>query len=173
MLSRAIELPAFDGLAISAFEPVGREESRAREDIMTDTKDIEHSTVEFPRRTALALGLAAAAGLVAGSESRAAGGGLKVTVLYNAPKDPAAFEKHYAETHMPMVYAEKGIQKIELALGVPGPGGPPPFYRITELWFESAEKMKEVTSTPSWKKIVDDVPNFATGGAIVLIAKVE
>jgi uncharacterized protein (TIGR02118 family) len=140
---------------------------------MNNTENSEHSTVEFPRRTALTLGLAAVAGLVAGSESRAAGGGLKITVLYGAPKDPAAFEKHYAQTHMPMVYAEKGIQKIELALGVPGPGGAPPFYRITELWFESAEKMQEVTSTASWKKIVEDVPNFATGGATVLIAKVE
>jgi uncharacterized protein (TIGR02118 family) len=140
---------------------------------MNDTKDNEHSTAEFPRRTALALGLAAAAGLVAGSESRAAGGGLKITVLYGAPKDPAAFEKYYAQSHMPLVYAEKGIQKIELALAVPGPGGPAPFYRITELWFESAEKMQEVTSTASWKKIVEDVPNFASGGATILIAKVE
>ena len=30
-----------------------------------------------------------------------------VTVIYKQPKDPAAFEKHYAETHVPLVGANQ------------------------------------------------------------------
>jgi uncharacterized protein (TIGR02118 family) len=126
----------------------------------------------IPRRAALALGLAAIAG-AAGSSAQAedAPKGIKITVLYNQPKDPAQFEKYYAETHMPMVYAV--IKRVELALGIPGPSGaPPPFYRITELYFDSAEQLQQITATPDWKKIVDDVPNFASGGATVLISKI-
>lgn len=48
-----------------------------------------------------------------------------------------------------------------------------PFYRITELWFDSAEQLQQIAATPEWKKIVEDVPNFASGGATVLISKIE
>jgi uncharacterized protein (TIGR02118 family) len=96
---------------------------------------------EVPRRTALSLGIAAIAGVAASSVTQAEGtpGGIKLTVLYGAPKDPAQFEKYYAETHMPMIYAIKEIKRPEIAIGLPGPGGsPPPFYRIFELWFSGA-----------------------------------
>ena len=48
-----------------------------------------------------------------------------------------------------------------------------PFYRITELWFDSADQLQQIAATPEWKKIVDDIPNFATGGATVLLSKIE
>jgi uncharacterized protein (TIGR02118 family) len=142
---------------------------------MNVIKDNPRSLIEVPRRSALSLGLAAVAGMAGGSFSHAAGagGGIKITVLYGAPKDPVQFEKYYAETHMPMVYAVKEIKRTELAMGLPGPGdAPPPFYRIFEAWFDSPEHLKQVTGTAQWKKIVDDVPNFASGGATVLISKI-
>lgn len=140
---------------------------------MTVMNHDRESPVAVPRRTALSLGLGAAAGLVAGSQAKAEMGGVKLTVLYGAPKDPAAFEKYYAETHMPMVYAFKELKHVEISLGLPGPDGKPPaFYRIAELWFDSPEHMKQVTSMPEFKKIVDDVPNFASGGATVIASKI-
>ena len=117
---------------------------------MTTMLDDARSLNEVPRRTALSLGIAAIVGMAAPSVAHAegAGGGIKITVLYGAPKDPARFEKYYAETHMPMVYAVKEIKRTELATGLPGPGGsPPPFYRITELWFDSAEQLEQVAGT--------------------------
>ena len=73
---------------------------------------------------------------------------------------------------MPMVYAL--VKRTELAKGIPGPGGsPPPFYRITELWFDSADHLQQIAATPEWKRIVDDIPSFATGGATVLLSKIE
>src|SRR5476651_2005934 len=120
------------------------------------------------RRTGLVLGLAAAGFMLLGAPARAADaskGAVKITVLYGAPKDPAAFESYYAGTHMPMVYAVKGIARIELAKPLPGPDGKAPaFYRVTELWFDSMPAMHGVMALPEWKKIVDDVPNFASGG---------
>jgi uncharacterized protein (TIGR02118 family) len=128
------------------------------------------------RRTGLAIGLAAMGGMLLAASGQAAEmkGGVKVTVLYGAPKDPAAFEEYYAKSHMPMVYAVKGIARVELAKPLPGPDGKaPPFYRITELWFDSMPAMQDVMAQPEWKKIVADVPNFATGGATVFVSQVE
>jgi uncharacterized protein (TIGR02118 family) len=130
----------------------------------------------IPRRTGLALGLAAAGGVLLAANGRAADakGAIKVTVLYGAPKDPAAFEAYYLNTHMPMVYAVKGVSRIELAKPLPGPGGKPPaFYRVTELWFENMPAMQEIMARPEWKKIVDDVPNFASGGATILVSEID
>jgi uncharacterized protein (TIGR02118 family) len=129
----------------------------------------------IPRRTALSLGLAAVAGMAATSvvHSEVAAGGIKLTVLFGAPKDPAEFEKYYLQIHMPMAAAVKDIKRVELAVGLPGPDGKPPaFYRITELWFDSPELFKQVTATQQWKAVVDDVPKFASGGATVLVSKV-
>jgi uncharacterized protein (TIGR02118 family) len=128
------------------------------------------------RRGALGLGLGAGAALVVGSmpSAEAAAKGVKLTVLYGAPKDPAAFEKYYLGTHMPMVYKVKGIKHIELAKGLPGADGKPPaYYRVTELWFSDMKKMQSVTGSPPFQKIVADIPNFATGGATVVAGQIE
>lgn len=128
------------------------------------------------RRTSMALALAATGSVVLASSARAdiGKGAMKITVLYGEPKDPAAFEAYYAQKHMPMVYAVKELARVELAKPVAGPDGkPPPYYRITELWFANPDVMKEVTARPSWKAIVDDVPKFASGGATVLVSVVE
>nr|WP_294508327.1 EthD family reductase [uncultured Rhodopila sp.] len=133
--------------------------------------------VAVARRTGLGLALAAAGAalLAPAAEAAASGKGMvKVTVLYGEPKDPAAFESYYLGKHMPMVYRVKGIARIELGKPGPGPDGKPPaFYRITELWFKDAATLKAVTSRPEWKKIVDDVPNFASGGATILVSPLE
>ena len=34
---------------------------------------------------------------------------VKLVVLYTQPDDPDVFERHYAETHMPMVYRIPGL----------------------------------------------------------------
>jgi uncharacterized protein (TIGR02118 family) len=122
----------------------------------------------------LVLGLAAAAG-IAGVDARAesSAGGVKLTVLYGIPKDPAEFEKYYFQKHMPIASAVKDIRRVELAKGLPGPDRKPPaFYRITELWFDSPALFQQVTATPQWKAVVADVPNFASGGATVLVSEI-
>src|SRR6185369_3827577 len=44
---------------------------------------------------------------------------VKVTVLYSQPKSAEEFDKYYFGKHMPMVYAVKEIEKVEIAR--PGP----------------------------------------------------
>ena len=133
------------------------------------------SGVMIARRTGLALGLAAASASVLVGMAHADGtkDTVKLTVLYGAPNDPAAFESHYAQTHMPMIYAVQGI-RVELAKPLPSPDGKPPaYYRITEIWFQSPEALKTALGSPEWKKISADVPNFASGGSTVLVSPLE
>ena len=99
---------------------------------------------------------------------------VKLSVLYGQPKDAAAFEKYYAETHMPIAGKMQGLRKIELSkvLGTPD-GGAPAFYRMADLYFDDADHMKRVMDTPEAKATVADLGNFATGGVTVLVSEVS
>ena len=97
-----------------------------------------------------------------------------VTVIYNQPKDTAAFEKYYAETHIPLVganQAEIGFKKAELTRFASNlDGSAPAFYRQAELYFDSMEELKKGTATPGFKKVADDLANFASGGLTGMVA---
>ncbi len=98
---------------------------------------------------------------------------VKLSVLYGQPKDAAAFEKYYADTHMPLATKMQGVSKIELAKVVGTPDGrAPAFYRMADLYFNDADHLKRVMDTPEAKATVADLANFATGGVTVLIFEV-
>lgn len=96
-----------------------------------------------------------------------------VTVLYNAPKDPAAFESYYTATHLPIVgqgAAAIGFTRAELtkfAKSLDGTG--PAFYRQAKLYFPTAAALKAGTATPEFKAVGDDLPKFADGGLVGLV----
>ena len=60
-----------------------------------------------------------------------------VTVLYNTPRDTAAFEKYYSSTHLPLLFAnqqEIGFPRAEFTkFSSTLDGKKPPFYRQAEL----------------------------------------
>jgi uncharacterized protein (TIGR02118 family) len=97
-----------------------------------------------------------------------------VTVIYRQPKDTAAFEKYYAETHVPLVganQAEIGFTRAELTRFESNlDGSPPALYRQAELYFPSMDALKKGTATAGFKKVADDLANFSTGGLAALIA---
>ena len=97
-----------------------------------------------------------------------------VTVIYKQPKDTAAFEKYYADTHIPLVganQAEIGFTRAELTRFESNlDGSAPALYRQAELYFPSMDALKKGTATTGFKKIADDLANFASGGLDALIA---
>jgi uncharacterized protein (TIGR02118 family) len=99
---------------------------------------------------------------------------MKVIVLYGPPSDPAAFDQHYANTHRPLVDKIPGLKMFETSrVGGTPDGGDPPYYRVAELSFESPEALEVSLSSPEGQETVGDLPNFASGGATVLIAQVD
>jgi len=98
---------------------------------------------------------------------------VKMTLLYGQPKSPDAFEKYYAETHLPLAGRMQGVRKIELSKVVATPdGGTPSCYRLADLYFDNLDQMKSVMDSPEGKAAVGDLPNFATGGVTVLISEI-
>ena len=135
-----------------------------------------HSASRF---AVLALAVAAAGCRVADARpataapAAAADAPAHFVVLYNFPKDPAAFEAYYSSKHLPLLAShatEIGFTKGELVkFSASGDGGKPAFYRKAELTFASMAALKTGTATPGFKAVVADLANFATGGAVVVI----
>ncbi len=97
----------------------------------------------------------------------------ELVVLYNTPKDAAAFERYYEATHLPLVSAnakEIGISNVILTKFVStADGKTPTLYRQAQLFFPSLDALKKGMATPGFKKVSDDLANFATGGLTALI----
>jgi uncharacterized protein (TIGR02118 family) len=98
-----------------------------------------------------------------------------IVVLYNPPKDPAAFEKYYAATHVPLVhkhakeigFTEAKLVKFSSAVD----GSPSPIYRKAELVFASMAALRKGVATNGFKQVGADLANFASGGVSALIGE--
>jgi uncharacterized protein (TIGR02118 family) len=101
-------------------------------------------------------------------------GQVKFMTLYGPPADPAAFERHYAETHVPLAHRLPGVLRVETALILgTAQGGLAPYYRIAELWFADSEQLQAAAMSAEGQALAADVSNFATGGITVLVARVD
>jgi len=98
-----------------------------------------------------------------------------VTVIYENPKDTAAFEQYYREKHLPLVSSvqqEIGFTRADLTRFTSNlDGSTPEKYRQAELCFDSMDALKKGMATPGFKKVGDDLGNFATGGLTGLIGE--
>ena len=103
------------------------------------------------------------------------GVGWALVVLYNQPKDTAAFEKYYSETHIPLLAShaqEIGVARVDLIRFAPGADGKPaPIYREADLRWDSKDAMDKGRATAGLKVVAADLPNFATGGYTILVGQ--
>lgn len=99
---------------------------------------------------------------------------IKATLLYGHPTDAEAFEKYYAETHLPIAAKMKGVDKMELTKFISAPdGSKAAFYRMAELHFSGPAEMQETMASPEGQAASADLSNFATGGVTMIIGAVE
>ncbi len=94
---------------------------------------------------------------------------IKITVLYGHPTDAAAFEKYYAETHLPIVGKMSGFERAELTKFLDAPdGAEAEYYRMAEFWFANIDAMQASMGSPEGQATAADLANFATGGVKML-----
>jgi uncharacterized protein (TIGR02118 family) len=93
----------------------------------------------------------------------------EVVVLYKMPKDPAAFDKYYAETHIPLAKKLPGLRKYQVSQGpVATPAGPAGLHLIAILTFDSMAAVQNAFGSAEGQATAADVPKFASGGADIM-----
>ena len=91
-------------------------------------------------------------------------------VMYKTPADPAAFDKHYAEKHIPLAKKIPGIRKFEISKGAVGtPGGPSPYHRVAIVEFDSLAALQAAIISPQGQATAADAMAIATGGVDIYL----
>lgn len=94
----------------------------------------------------------------------------RLLVLYKTPKDPAAFDRYYAETHAPLARALPGLRRYEVSRGtVRTPDGPAGVHLVAALTFDTLGDIQAALASPEGQAAAGDLGNFADGGLDLLM----
>jgi uncharacterized protein (TIGR02118 family) len=94
----------------------------------------------------------------------------QLIVMYKAPLDAAAFDKHYMEKHAPLAKRLPGLKEYEVSQGpVAGPGGPSGYYLVATLRFDDMAAIQNAFASPEGQAATADVQTFATGGVDIFM----
>lgn len=99
---------------------------------------------------------------------------VKVVVLYTPPADPEEFERHYRETHMPLVAKLSGLQSASTArFMAAADGGDLPWYRTAELVFADEQAMQQALGSEEGRAVSSDFQAIAPPGSRLFVAAAD
>jgi uncharacterized protein (TIGR02118 family) len=98
---------------------------------------------------------------------------VKLTVLYGHPEDPKAFDDHYKNVHAPLAQKIPNVKNFEYAKVLrTADGSETDHYLVAELWFEDMSSFEAGLGSDEGQEAAGDLPNFASGGATLLVCEV-
>jgi uncharacterized protein (TIGR02118 family) len=93
----------------------------------------------------------------------------RLLVLYKQPADPAAFDRYYTETHIPLARKIPGLRWYVVSSGGVGLiAGGETTHLVAELEFDSMADLQSAMGSAEGQAAAADVANFADGGVTIL-----
>ena len=84
----------------------------------------------------------------------------RLIVLYKTPKDAAAFDRHYAATHIPLAKKIPGLRKYEISQGpVVNPAGGSGVHLVATLHFDDMAAIQKAFASAEGQAAAADVQN--------------
>lgn len=98
----------------------------------------------------------------------------KITVIYDNPTDPAAFEAAYVSDQLETARKVPGYVRFEASKVWPKEdGSPTPAYRMIDWYFADYDAASAAVTTPEFGAFFQALGQIATGGVRVLFSDVE
>ncbi len=94
----------------------------------------------------------------------------KMLVIYKTPADPAAFERHYHDIHVPLAKQLPGLHRYEISrppIVSLTPGEMP--YRVATLYFDSLEAIRTAFASEIGKACAVDRRKLAGDDAVTIL----
>lgn len=86
----------------------------------------------------------------------------KMLAIYQKPADPAAFDKHYFDIHVPLAKRLPGLRRYETSTGaVLRPGAADAPYFIAALYFDNVAAIREAFASEIGQACAADRKAFA------------
>ena len=98
---------------------------------------------------------------------------VKLVALFKKPADQESFDRHYADTHIPLVRKWPGLRKVETGKITGAIGGETPYYQVAEMYFEDMDALKAALRSPEGKAAGADLQSFAPGLVTMLYVNVS
>ena len=97
----------------------------------------------------------------------------KITVIYDNPTDPAAFEAGYPE-QLELAKKLPGLERYESAKAWRKEDGTPtPAYRLLDLYFADYDSASAAVTTPEAAALFPVIFGLGTGGLQITFADIE
>jgi uncharacterized protein (TIGR02118 family) len=94
----------------------------------------------------------------------------QLLVMYKTPHDAAAFDKHYAEKHIPLTKKIAGVRKYRVSKGpVATSAGLSAYYLIVTIEFDDLAAIQRAFASAEGQAAAADVQTFATGGVEIFL----
>jgi len=98
----------------------------------------------------------------------------KLTVIYDNPVDPGAFETAYVAEQLEAARKIPGYVRLEASKVWPKEDGTPtPAYRMIDLYFADYDAASLAVTTPEAGAFIQALFRLATGGVRILMSDVE
>jgi uncharacterized protein (TIGR02118 family) len=98
----------------------------------------------------------------------------KITVIYDNPSDPVAFEAAYDVEQLTAARAIPGHIRFESSIVWPKEdGSPTPAYRMIDLYYPSYESASAAVATPEAGTFFEAMARLSTGGVRVLFSDIQ
>jgi uncharacterized protein (TIGR02118 family) len=99
---------------------------------------------------------------------------VKLVVLYTHPDDPEAFDRHYLDTHVPLVSKIPGLQRAETGRLVAAlDRGEHTYYRAAELYFADQAALEAAFGSDEGKATAADYQQIAPPGSRMFVQAVD
>lgn len=98
----------------------------------------------------------------------------KITVIYDNPTDPGAFEAAYEAEQLDAARKIPGYLRFETSKVWPKEdGSPTPAYRMIDLYYSDYDAVSAAVSTPEAGAFFEAMARLSTGGVRVLVSDIE
>jgi uncharacterized protein (TIGR02118 family) len=86
---------------------------------------------------------------------------VRFLVLYDKPDDPAAFDRHYREVHIPLAKKLLGLRRYTISREAGTVRGGQTYYLVAELDWDDMDSLRRAFASPEGEATAADVPKFA------------
>ena len=90
------------------------------------------------------------------SSKSGAGPAARFIVLWDTPSDPEAFDRHYRETHIPLVRKLTGLRSYTLGRDISAVRGEP-YHMVAELTWDTMDELRAAFASPEGRAVGADV----------------
>ena len=88
---------------------------------------------------------------------------VKLVAMFSKPEDPAAFDRAYFDTHLPLNAKTPGLRRTEVTRVTGAMRGESPWYIVTEMYYDDVGSMRAGLASPEAAEAGKQLMTFAKG----------